>query len=117
MKHRKDITDYLVSQLGEYYKKKDYKFYEQDGLLYMAEYNYENKNKIECFTYYSLLWSNETIHIKQEIEEKFNIKFAEKGCDIVCRCGESKNFSAYYGEYEILLRCNSCDNKFSAYSG
>jgi len=83
----------------------------------MAEYNYENKNKIECFTRYSLLWSNNTTHIKKEIEEKFNVKFAEKGCDIICKCGNSKNFSAYYGEYKIFLRCNSCDNKFSAYSG
>jgi hypothetical protein len=115
MKHRKDITEYLVSQFGEYYKKKDYKFYEQDGLLYMAEYDYENK--IQFFTHYSLLRGNNNMHIKQEIEEKFKIKFSEKGCDIFCKCGESKNFSAYYGEYNILLRCNSCDNKFSAYSG
>lgn len=117
MKYRKDITDYLVSQLGIFYKKKCYKFYEQDGLLYMAEYNYENKNKIECFTHYSLLWGNDGYTMKKEIEEKFNLKFAKKGCDIICKCGESKSFSAYYGEYEISLRCNSCHNKFSAYSG
>ncbi len=116
MKYRKDITNYLVSQLGDQYKKKDYKFYEQEGLLYKAEYNYENKNKIECFTHYSLLWGSDK-YIKQEIEEKFKVKFNEKSCDIVCKCGESKNFSAYYGSYEILLRCNSCNNKFSAYSG
>ena len=35
MKYRKDITNYLVSQLGDQYKKKDYKFYEQEGLLYL----------------------------------------------------------------------------------
>lgn len=32
MKYRKDITNYLVSQLGDQYKKKDYKFYEQESI-------------------------------------------------------------------------------------
>lgn len=117
MKLRKDITDYLVSQLGNHYKQKVYKFYEQDNLLYMANYNYDKKNTIEYFSNYALLWHDSEIHLRKEIEEKFNVKFTDKGCDMVCKCGKSKNFSAFYGVYEILLRCNSCNNKFSAYSG
>jgi len=117
MKYRKDITEYLISHLGEYYKKKEFKFYEQDGLLYMAEYDYENKNRITCFKRYSLLWNENVIYIKKEIEEKFKVSFAKEGCDLICRCGESKIFSAYYGDYRILLRCNFCNNKFTAYSG
>lgn len=117
MKHRKDITEYLIFRLGEHYKNKEFRFYEQDGLLYMASYGYENKNKIECFTHYSLLWGKDEIHIKKEIEEKFKVKFSKEECDLICKCGKSNNFSAYYGEYEILLRCNSCNNEFSAYSG
>lgn len=119
MKYRKDITDYIVSQLGEYYKKRDYRIYEQDGLIYMANYDAEIRNKINCFTPYSLLWGD-TKYIKNEIEEKFGVKFTKNGIagvDIVCKCGESKNFSAYYGDYRILLRCNKCNNNFSAYSG
>jgi len=114
MKYRKDITDYLISQLGEYYKKKEFRFYEKDGLIYMADYD---EKRIACFTNYSLLWFNGGEEIKQNIINKFNIKFAEEGSNIICRCGEDKNFSAYYGSYEIILKCNKCNNKFSAYSG
>jgi len=117
MKYRKYITDYLVSQAGEYYKKKDYKFYEQDGLLYLANYDYENKNRIKSFTSYSLLWFDGGEELKNKISKKFNVQFAKQGSDIVCKCGESKNFSAYYGQYALLLRCNACNNSFTAYSG
>ena len=113
MKYIRDITEYLISQLGDDYKKKDYKFYEQNGLLYLADYD---ERKIVSFTQYSLLWFDGG-EIKQKIIKKFNVKFPGEGSDIICRCGEHKNFSAFYGSYEIILRCNSCGNKFSAYSG
>lgn len=116
MKFRKDITEYISKQLGKDYKSKVFKVYEQDGLLYMANYNYDNKNKIESFSNYSLLWGDAN-HLNKEIEDVFNVKFALKGCDLICKCGESKNFSGYYGHYRMLLRCNSCDNNFSVYSG
>jgi len=117
MKYRKDITEYLISELGEYYRKKDFKFYEQGGLLYLADYNYNSKNRIESFSAYTLLWFAGGEEMKSKIIEKFNVKFAESNSDIVCRCGETKCFSGFYGSYEILLRCNSCGNEFSAYSG
>jgi len=117
MKYRKDITEYLISELGEYYKKKDFKFYEQDSFLYMAEYGCNNKNKIESFIAYTLLWFNGGEEVKNKIIEKFNVKFAKEDSDVICRCGETKCFSAFYGSYEIMLRCNSCGNEFSAYSG
>ena len=117
MKYRKDITDYLVSRFPNYhsYNKKEYSIYEQDGFLYKASYDYENEDIIEFFTSYDYI--KYELSARKEIEEMFNVKFAEEKCDIVCMCGESKNFSAHYGEYEIFLRCNSCGNKFCAYSG
>ena len=116
MKFRKDITDYLIQNKGSDYKKKTYKIYEKENILYMAEYEY-GKNKISRYGCYSLLWHESDKEIKNKIEEKFKVKFSNKNIDIVCRCGESKSFSSFYGSYEILLRCNNCGNEFSAYSG
>jgi hypothetical protein len=115
MKHREDITEYLISQLGDYCKNKEYKIYEQDGLLYLANYN-EDEENILYFTPYSLLWHKNHQKTKQNIIEKFNVNF-DLDSNIVCKCGNDKNFSAQYGDYELFLICNSCGNKFSAYSG
>jgi hypothetical protein len=116
MKYREDITEYLISRLGDYYKNKDFKFYEQDGLIYMANYSYENED-LSYFTDYSLLWFKGGEEIKQDIIKNFNVKFAPKYCNIICKCGNDKNFSAHYGGYVIFLICNSCGNEFVAYSG
>jgi hypothetical protein len=113
MKFRKDITDYLISQLGDHYKKKDFKFYEQDGLLYGANYDYNNnKNRITHFTSYDFLWFEGGEQIKQNIEKIFNVKFSKGENDAVCKCGESKKFSVFGGDYCIRLRCNKCNNVF-----
>lgn len=116
IKYRKDITDYLISELGEYYKKKDYKFYEQDGFLYNANYDHENPCRKLNFTSYSLLWFDDGLKLKPKIEKKFNVKFIEE-LDIVCRCGETKQFIARYGDYSLILQCNRCKNEFTGYSG
>lgn len=114
MKLRKDITEFLIAQLDDYYKKKDFKFYEQKGLLYAADY--DEAGKISHFDAYDLFWCESNRHLVDVIEKKFNVRF-QKDCDVVCKCGKSKNFSAYYGDYNLSLRCNSCDNEFSVYSG
>lgn len=116
MKYRKDITDYLIQNHGIKYKKRDYKIYEQNDILYMAGYEY-GKNKINRFTSYAYLWHEDDIEIRSKIEKTFNVKFANEGAYIVCKCGESKNFSSFYGSYEIILKCNKCENQFTAYSG
>ncbi len=119
MIYREDITEYLIFQLGNYYKKKEYRIYEQNGLPYMA--NYDEDGNILYFTSYSLLWHKSHHKIKQDIIKKFNVNFylgrRQPEINIVCRCGNDKNFSAQYGHYELFLICNSCGNKFSAYSG
>lgn len=116
MKFRKDITDFLIENKGSDYKKNIFKIYEKENVLYMAEYEF-GKNKISRYGSYCLLWHESDVEIKNKIEEKFGVKFSNDNVDIVCRCGESKSFSSFYGSYEILLRCNNCGNKFSAYSG
>lgn len=102
--------------LGKDYKESHYKIYEQDGLLYQAEI-LNDKNKIEFYTPYGMLWHVDHQQIKTDVSEKFNVKFIDRDEDIVCRCGQSKSFSAYYGVYELILICNKCDNEFTAYSG
>ena len=115
MKYRKDITDYLI-EFDLSFKDKDFNVYELNNLLYKAEYDYNNK--ITHFTSYDLLWSDKSKKIKEKIEKKFNVKFIVKdNSNIVCKCGEFNSFSAMYGSYELLLKCNVCNNTFSAYSG
>ena len=116
MKYRRDIHDYIVSQLGDYYKKNTYKPYEQDGVIYGANYPYEEKRKICCYTDYSLLWSEEERIVKEKIVDKFNVKFLSSS-DIVCRCGEFTQFSSFYGSYSLRLKCNRYGNTFTVYSG
>jgi len=115
MKFRKDITDFLIQKRNDY-KKNIYKVYEENDILYMAKYEY-GKNKISRYCCYSLLWSESDKIIKNGIEEHFKVKFSDKSVEVVCRCGKSNMFSSYYGSYEIILKCNNCDNEFSAYSG
>lgn len=112
MKYRNDITEYLKERM-EYFKK-DYKIYEQNDLLYRAEYFYDSKNKIECYTDYHLVGVSDDL--KKEIEKEFNVLFAHKSM-VVCRCGKMKSFSAKYGAYVLILICNECGNEFTAYSG
>jgi hypothetical protein len=116
MKYRKDITDFLILRMGDTYKKQEFKIYEQDNVLYMADYEY-GKNEISRYAYYSLLWNETQAEIRLEIEEKFKVKFASERSDIICKCGKSKSFSAFYEGYGISLRCNECQNEFSAYEG
>jgi hypothetical protein len=119
MKYRKDIHDYLISlqDNDKYYYKKDYKFFEQDGLLYRAEYDQENKNKIKSYGSYYDLFLNNKLELLNKIEQKFNLTFANDDCDIICRCGASNQFSAYVPGYELVLKCNNCGYEFTAYSG
>lgn len=117
MRYRKDITDYLIKELGKEYKRKSYKFYEQDGELYSANYDYDKKTKIIFYSCYDKLWTPDEKKIAIKIVEEFNVTFSDNSSDIVCRCGDSKSFSAFYGDYEISLRCNKCGNAFVSYSG
>ena len=117
MKFRKDITEYFIEGMGDTcYKRKDFKFYEQDGLLYAASYNMDKPNKIDCYGDYTFFDFNGKHPLGLEIEVEFDVKFSEGGSDVVCRCGKSDSFSAFYGDYRISLRCK-CGNEFSAYSG
>jgi len=115
MIYRKDITEFLKTIDSKRFKNKEFKFYEDNGLLYEANYEY-GTNRLTHYTFYSLLWHETDKIIREEIEKKFNVKFPEPNTIIVCKCGKSNEFSAYYGSYEIFLRC-SCGNDFSAYSG
>jgi len=120
MEFRKDITDFLIKELGGHYKKKVFKFYEQDGKLYRANYNIDSPNRIDSYTAYSLLWFYEGRALKPTIEKKFNVTFTYKTSKkehVVCRCGETDMFSGKYGDYEFRLVCNACGNDFSVYSG
>jgi len=117
MKYRHDITvDIWVLHLGNKGKpKKDYKAYVNDnGLVYMANYDYDNPNKITHYTYYSLF--GVTDEIKEKVMYKYRVAFAESVDKIICRCGEHK-FRAFYGDYELILECVVCLNQFTAYSG
>jgi len=114
MKYRSDIYDFITSYDERYdFKHKNYRPYEQNGLIYMA--NYEN-NKIISYNPYSVFLGNIGNKLLNELCEKFDVNIAKKNSDIVCRCGESKKFSACYGNYELILKCN-CGNSFTAYSG
>jgi hypothetical protein len=111
MKYRKDIHDYLIS-LDKYYSKKDYKIFEQDGFLYRAEYDYDNKNKILYYgSYYDLHFDDKLELLLNSIENKYNLNFAGYGCDIICRCGTSNKFSAHIAGY-VILKCNNCGHEF-----
>ena len=117
MKYRHDITiDIWVQHLGYKGKpKKDYKVYQHtNGLLYGAEYELDNPNKISHYSHYSLF--GVTDEIKDEVTQKYRLPFAEKDDKILCRCGEHK-FTAFYGSYELNLECVICLHQFTAYSG
>ena len=124
MKYRKDITIFIWELLyGKPTLKnhksapnKNYKVYVNDcGMAYMANYFYEDKNRISHYTDYSLYGI--TPEMMRQTEEKFKIAFAAPDDRIVCRCGEKYSFSAFYGSYELILKCEKCLNQFSAYSG
>lgn len=112
MRKREDISKFLIDSLKYNNTTCDYSVYEQNGLLYMANYNDDFK-KLLYYSEYTIIEKS----YKDMIERKFNVTFARKKDDIICKCGESKCFSAYYGDYEIFLKCNKCGNKFSAYQG
>ena len=124
MKYRKDITEFIFERLDKIgYNKSackinQFKVYEQEGLLYMAnrgDGDIVHHNKIECYTKYSLLWTEGGKILKPIIEKKFDVSFDSKY--VVCTCGQHLHFSAYYGEYSLILKCNVCNNEFVAYSG
>jgi hypothetical protein len=115
IKYRKDITDHIMELLKFPCKKSPLLVYEIKGELYGV--NWGSSHRIEFFVPYSIYMGGGMDSIKKEIEDKFSVKFAEKGKDLICKCGESEKFSASYGRYEFLLKCNSCGHKFSAYSG
>lgn len=117
MVFRKDITDYLISQYGDNYKHNDYKVYEQDAILYHAEYNYDTNVITNYVEYKSIMWNKGTADIMTDISNKFLVLFNTDNSYIVCKCGETDRFSAYKGSYELRLKCNRCGNDFSAYSG
>jgi len=131
---RKDIEEYIQTLIDEsYIKYKSYydinkygcsvfksELYEINGVIYQPDYKdgcVESYGEVS-FPY---LACNSKGHLELEmiekVKERFNVGFVEDVFDIVCGCGESKMFSAYYGSYEIYLRCNSCGKSFVAYSG
>lgn len=118
MKYRKDITEYIwkvgLGYIGKY--PKAFKAYlSNEGLIYMANYFTDNPNKISHYSGYSLY--GVTAHIKLDAMKKFKVGFAEPDDRIVCRCGLNKRFSAFYGDYTLILKCEVCQNQFTAYSG
>lgn len=118
MKYRKDIHEFLTKLLPDSsFKRKEYRFYEQNGILYQARIDNDDKKTILFYEDYSLLWFKGGEEIKEKIIKKFNVEFSKKDCDIICKCGESKKFSAFYGDYTLKLKCNECSNLFTAYSG
>lgn len=108
---RRDIFEWLVEK-HEHGSKWLKVYQHENGLLYRAQINYGEKNKITFFSANSVCGVDD-----REIEEHFNVKFATNSSDIICRCGESQHFSASYGNYELNLTCNMCGHKFTAYSG
>ena len=114
MKYRRDIHLWLVKRMGN--GSKWHKVYQHsNGLLYCASYDFNNKNKISYYSYFSV-WGI-TAQLKEEIEDYFKVAFAQEDDRIVCRCGESTKFSAFYGKYSLILKCEECLNQFTAYSG
>jgi hypothetical protein len=113
MKYRKDIHLWLAMRMNN--ASKWYKVYQHtNGLLYCANYFYEDKNRISHYSYFSVWGIND--QLKKEVEDHFNLSFAKQEDDIICRCGEKK-FTASYGDYKLNLECVVCLNKFTAYSG
>ena len=124
MKFRRDITEYIWElRFGfespfKFLPKetKHYKAYVSNcGLIYMANYFFENENKISHYSYYSLCGITE--EMMEKVTNKFKVTFAAKDDRIICRCGKNKSFSAFYGGYELILKCEVCLNEFTAYSG
>jgi hypothetical protein len=111
IKYREDITGHIMElyRLPPSYRN-GVKAFEIKGELYMYEEN-------GFYSPYALYVGPESESLKKEIEDKFSVKFAKEGEDLICKCGESEKFSASDGRYEVLLKCNSCGPKFSAYSG
>jgi hypothetical protein len=108
---RQDIIDYVKLKYSY-----SYNIYEKDNILYNAECctTVRGNNEITNYCYLST-----HKNIKDDLIKTFGIEF--KGNDmesiIVCRCGETDYFKAFYCGYSLELECTKCNNNFVAYSG
>jgi len=109
MRIRADITEYITQGLEN--PSRDFDVYEHGKVLYMADRG--DNNRINCYGYYNLI----DIDLKEDVMDKFNVQFAKPGCDIICRCGVSNKFSAKYKQYDFVLECTNCKNKFTVNYG
>lgn len=116
MRYRKDIHDFLKKESPRAFTLPGYirdgRPYEQDGDLYCARFS--DQGEIEYYTRYEPT-DYECRSLSEKIKECFGVGVSPHD-EIVCRCGDKNSFSAHYGGYCLMLRCQ-CGNEFSAYSG
>ena len=107
MKKRNDIKKFITEKLGI---KDKFEVFQKESTIYYSRDDDEDGKCLLKIGFYGI------DEIQEEIERRFKVKFPTND-PVLCICGEDKMFSGSYGCYEINLKCNSCGNEFSAYSG
>lgn len=112
MKLRKDIRDFLKSQVEESGQEGCVDdVYEQDGVLY-ERCDEENNKHYSPKLFHIYMKDNDLV--ERLLKGYFGVRFGEDSDNYYCICGESKAFSVSEKRRDkIVLTCTKCGNEFS----